>query len=96
MLRLTAKAANHLVVVRREKGHDARIFPHFVRHAGRLALTFTPKPESGDRFVETRRIATLVATSAADLLDDATIDVSTRSGTSVLVVRRGERRARPA
>jgi Fe-S cluster assembly iron-binding protein IscA len=96
MLRLTPGAIDHLLTVRREKGHDASALPRFVRRAGRLALTFAGGPESGDRLVETPRVATLVAASAADLLDDATIDVRTRAGTSSLVVRRRQRMGGPA
>jgi hypothetical protein len=93
MLRLTTNASRHLVNVRREKGHDANEPPRFVRRAGRLALTFARGPEAGDRLVETPQVATLVASSAADLLDGATIDVRIKGGTSVLVVHRSPERA---
>jgi hypothetical protein len=74
--------------VRREKGLDSTLVPRFIRRAGRLVLTFAKGPESGDRVVDSGKVSTLVASSASDLLDDATIDVKTSSGRSMLVVRR--------
>jgi hypothetical protein len=74
--------------VRKEKGLDTSSIPRFIRRAGRLVLTFAKGPESGDRVVDSGKVSTLVASSASDLLDDATIDVKTTSGRSMLVVRR--------
>jgi len=88
MLRLTTPASEHLMRVRKEKGLDKTLAPRFIRRAGRLVLTFAKGPESGDRVVDSGKVSTLVASSAADLLDDATIDVKTTSGRSMLVVRR--------
>ena len=91
MLRFTDDAIDHLIAVRRQKGHDAHALPRFVRRTERLALTFAEGPEPGDRMVGTPRVATLVADSATDLLDGATIDVEMERDRSVLVVRRGQR-----
>ena len=91
MLRLTAQAAQHLLRLRRERRLDANATPRFIRHAGRLKLTFADSPGSGDRVVDGGRISTLVAPSAADLLEAATIDVGEANGRAHLVVRRGRR-----
>jgi Fe-S cluster assembly iron-binding protein IscA len=90
MLKLTPQAIDHLLRVRREKGLDTDAIPRFVRKAGRLGLTFARRPASGDRVVDDGRLSTLVASSASDLLDAATIDVRTEEGRSVLVVRRAK------
>ena len=87
MLRLTPQAIDHLQRVRREKGFETTAIPRFVRDAGRLGLTFAKGPETGDRVVDNGRLSTLVASSASDL-DNATIDVRTDEGRSILVVRR--------
>ncbi len=94
MLRLTSQATDHLMRVRREKGLETNAVPRFIRKAGRLVLTFAGGPESGDRVVDSGRLSTLVASSAADLLDGATIDVGTSSGKSLLTVRRRKDPAR--
>jgi Fe-S cluster assembly iron-binding protein IscA len=93
MLRITNRAAEHLVRVRREKGLTSSALPRFVRREGRLALTFARGPESGDRLVDSGRISTLVAASASDLMDDATIDVKVKSegGRAALMVHRERR-----
>jgi hypothetical protein len=88
MLRLTTRATEHLVKVRRERGLDASRIPRFVRRDGRLALTFVPGPEAGDRVVDGGRISTLVAASASDLMDAATIEVKTTGDRTALVVYR--------
>lgn len=88
MLRLTTQASEHLMKVRREKGLETSAIPRFIRRTGRLVLTFARGPEAGDRVVDGGRVPTLVASSAADLLDNALIDVKTASGKSMLVVRR--------
>ncbi len=88
MLRFTPQATDHLMQVRKEKGFDTTAVPRFIRRAGRLVLTFTRGPESGDRVVDSGRVSTLVASSAADLLDDATIDVKQAGDRSMLVVKR--------
>jgi Fe-S cluster assembly iron-binding protein IscA len=92
MLRITSRATEHLVRVRREKGFDANAIPRFIRRAGRLVLTWSRGPETGDRIVDGDRVQTLVAPSAADLLDGKTIDVKATDGRAMLVVRRGEAR----
>ena len=60
----------------------------FIRKAGRLALTWARKPKAGDRVVDGERVQTLVAESAADLLEGKTIDVKAAEGKALLVVRR--------
>jgi Fe-S cluster assembly iron-binding protein IscA len=96
MLRLTPQAIDHLARVRREKGLDSGLVPRFVRNSGRLRLTFARGPETGDRVVDDGRVSTIVASSASDLIEDATIDVRTEEGKSVLVVRRRRSGAAPA
>lgn len=88
MLRLTPQASEHLSTVRRAKGLEATAIPRFIRRTGRLVLTFAGNPEAGDRVVDDGKVSTLVASSAADLLDDAVIDVDATGEKSVLVVRR--------
>lgn len=87
MLQLSPQAIDHLLRVRSQKGLDATAIPRFVRKAGRIGLTFARGPESGDMLVDDGRMSTLIASSAADLVD-ATIDVRTEDDRSVLVVRR--------
>jgi Fe-S cluster assembly iron-binding protein IscA len=87
MLRFTTQAIDHLQQVRGKRGLDASQLPRFVRRSGRLALTFARSPEEGDRLVDGGRMSTLVASSAADLLDNKTIDVKADEGKSVLVVK---------
>jgi Fe-S cluster assembly iron-binding protein IscA len=96
MLRLTPQAVDHLSRVRREKGVASNLVPRFVRSSGRLRLTFAKGPETGDRVVDDGRVSALVASSAADLIDDATIDVRTEEGKAVLLVRRRKRTTAPA
>jgi Fe-S cluster assembly iron-binding protein IscA len=88
MLRITPKATDHLLRVRGEKGLDANSVPRLIRRDGRLVLTWASGPESGDRAVDGGRVTTLVAPTAADLLEDSTIDVTAEDGRSVLVVAR--------
>lgn len=97
MLRFTTQAIDHLQQVRGKRGLDASELPRFVRRSGRLALTFARSPEEGDRLVDGGRMSTLVASSAADLLDGKTIDVKADEGKAVLVVkhRREAAAARP-
>lgn len=93
MLRITDQATDHLLHVRREKGLDADAIPRFIRRAGKLALTWAREAESGDRVVDGERVRTLVAPSAADLLEDRTIDVrATDERRWSLVVRRRRRK----
>ena len=87
MLRFTTQAIDHLQQVRGERGLEPTELPRFVRRSGRLALTFARAPEEGDRLVDGGRMSTLVASSAADLLDGKTIDVKAAEGKSVLVVK---------
>jgi len=87
MLRFTTQAIDHLQQVRGKRGLDASELPRFVRRSGRLALTFARSPEEGDRLVDGGRMSTLVASSAADLLDGKTIDVKADEGKAVLVVK---------
>ncbi len=87
MLRLTTQAIDHLQRVRGQRGIDAKELPRFIRRSGRLALTFVRAPEEGDRLVDGGRMSTLVAPSAADLLDGKTIDVKATEGKSLLVVK---------
>lgn len=94
MLRFTTQAIDHLQQVRGKRGLDAAQLPRFVRRSGRLALTFARSPEEGDRLVDGGRMSTLVASSAADLLDNKTIDVKADEGKSVLVVK--QRKDAPA
>ncbi len=96
MLKLTPQAVDHLSRLRREKGLEANLVPRFVRSSGRLRLTFAKGPETGDRVVDDGRLSTIVASSASDLIDDATIDVKTEEGRSVLLVRRRRRSTAPA
>jgi len=91
MLRLTTQAAQHLSRLRRERRLDDTATPRFIRRAGRLKLTFASGPWSGDRVVDSGQISTLVAPSAADLLDSATIDVGEANGRAHLVVRHDDR-----
>lgn len=87
MLRFTTQAIDHLQQVRGQRGLQPTELPRFVRRSGRLALTFARAPEEGDRLVDGGRMSTLVASSAADLLDGKTIDVKAAEGKSVLVVK---------
>jgi Fe-S cluster assembly iron-binding protein IscA len=87
MLRFTTQAIDHLQQVRGQRGHDTSTLPRFVRRSGRLALTFAQSPEEGDRLVDGGRMSTLVASSAADLLENKTIDVRAAEGKAVLVVK---------
>ncbi len=87
MLRLTTQAIDHLQRVRGQRGIDAKELPRFIRRSGRLALTFVRAPEEGDRLVDGGKMSTLVAPSAADLLDGKTIDVKAAEGKSMLVVK---------
>jgi Fe-S cluster assembly iron-binding protein IscA len=88
MLRLTTEAAEHLIRVRRERHLETTAMPRFIRRDGRLKLTFANEPASGDRVIADRRISALVANSASDLLDAATIDVKSADGTTRLTVHR--------
>ena len=88
MLRLTTEAAEHLIKVRRERKLDTSAMPRFIRREGRLKLTFAKEPSTGDRVIADRRISALVASSASDLLDAATIDVKSKDGTTRLTVHR--------
>jgi Fe-S cluster assembly iron-binding protein IscA len=87
MLRLTSQATDHLMRLRAQHGADANALPRFVRRSGRLALTFVRGPEQGDLIVDGGRLSTLVAPSAADLLEDRTIDVKATDGKAVLVAK---------
>lgn len=95
MLRITDQATEHLLRVRREKGFDTESIPRFIRKAGRLALTWARKPKAGDRVVDGERVQTLVAESAADLLEGKTIDVKAAEGKALLIVRRRRADAEP-
>jgi Fe-S cluster assembly iron-binding protein IscA len=96
LLRLTPQAIDHLTRIRKERGVDSSLVPRFVRASGRLRLTFAKGPETGDRVVDDGRLPAIVASSASDLIDDATIDVRTQEGKSILLVRRRRRATSPA
>jgi hypothetical protein len=88
MLQITAQAADHLRLVRSERGLSREAMPKFARRARRLTLTFADRPMVGDRVVDPGTIAVLVAPSAADLFEAGTIDVDRTRDRPCLVVRR--------
>jgi Fe-S cluster assembly iron-binding protein IscA len=94
MLRFTAGAAEHLVRLREERHLQSGVYPRFVRRDGRLRLTFTMRPGSGDRIVDGGRIAAIVAPSAADILESSTIDVAATEGVAHLTIRRDTKSGR--
>lgn len=91
MLQITARATDHLLRVRQERGLGTDAIPRFVRREGRLALTWAREPEDRDRIVDAERVRTLVAPSAADLLEGKTIDVKAADDRRLgLIVRRSK------
>ncbi len=88
MLHITPQAADHLRLVRNERGLDRDAMPRFARRSSRLALSFADGPLPGDRLVDPGPIAVLVAPSAADLFEAGTIDIERTGERPCLVVRR--------
>jgi Fe-S cluster assembly iron-binding protein IscA len=88
MLRLTPKATNHLITVRKERGVDDQAGARFVSKGGRVGLTFAPAPVDGDRILDAESIKVFVSADLADALDQSTIDASEVDGRMRLVMRR--------
>jgi hypothetical protein len=86
VLRLTPRATEHLVRVRNERGIDDRHAARFVGKGSRIALTFAQSAEPGDRRIETRGIAVLLAPEVADRLDQSVIDARREDGKDVLMM----------
>jgi hypothetical protein len=86
VLRLTPRATEHLVRVRSERGIDERHAARFVRKGSRIALTFAQSAAPGDRRIETRGIAVLLAPEVADRLDQSVIDARREDGKDVLMM----------
>jgi len=88
MLRLTSKAASHLLKVRRERGLDERSGARFVGSGGRIRLTFSSAPRLGDRVVKGAELPVYVSSEIADTLDQSIIGTKVHEGRTVLVFRR--------
>jgi Fe-S cluster assembly iron-binding protein IscA len=88
MLRLTPKATNHLITVRKERGVDDQAGARFISKGGRVGLTFAAAPTEGDRVVDGEKINVFVAADIAEALDQSIIDASDQNGRMSLVIRR--------
>jgi len=88
MVQVTKEAAQHLVRVRGERGFDRSDGARFLKRNGGLGLTFSKKPEPGDRVVETNGVAVFLAADVVQKLDRGIIDVGEKDGKTALYFRR--------
>lgn len=88
MLQITPQAEQHLIVVRVERGFDDKDGVRFLTNAGGVGLTFTAAPDPDDRVVEGANLPVYIAPDAVAALEQATIDIKTEDGKTVLVIRR--------
>lgn len=90
MLQITSKATTYLQRVRTERGLKPTNGARFVHRNGRVALTFAPAPQPGDRVVPATGISVYVASEVADKLDRSLIDVRRRQDKLGLTILRRE------
>jgi len=88
MVQVTKEAAEHLVRVRGERGFGRSDGARFLKRGAGVGLTFSKKPEPGDRVVETNGVAVFLAADVAEKLDRGIIDVGDRDGKTALYFRR--------
>ncbi len=96
MLELTAKATQHLLSVRSQRGHGADAAARFIQRGNGVGLTFATEPRPGDAVVEADGISVYVAAEVADRFEAGVIDVGDKGGTPALFFSRRARRGAPA
>jgi Fe-S cluster assembly iron-binding protein IscA len=87
MIQVTEQATKHLVRVRGERGLSLDAAARFVQSGTGVGLTFSSRPEPGDRILHSDGLAIFVAPEVATKLEGATIDVSDKSGKAALYLR---------
>jgi hypothetical protein len=88
MVRVTQKAAGHLVRLREGRGLDKSLGARLFRGRKGISLTFAAAAEPGDETVENGQlpIPIYLAPEIGPALAGSTIDVRTRDGREALVV----------
>jgi Fe-S cluster assembly iron-binding protein IscA len=88
MVQVTKEAAQHLVRVRGERGFGRNDGARFLKRGAGVGLTFSKKPEPGDRVIETNGVPVFVAADVAQKLDRGVIDVGDKDGKTALYFKR--------
>jgi Fe-S cluster assembly iron-binding protein IscA len=96
MVQVTKEAAKHLVRVRGERGFDRSDGARFLKRGVGVGLTFSKKPQPGDRVIEANGVPVFVAADVARKLDRGVIDVGSKDGKTALYFKRRVPRKDPA
>jgi Fe-S cluster assembly iron-binding protein IscA len=87
MIKVTPRAARHLVRMRRSRGFSPKAGARFVRMSNGVGISIFGRPKPDDRVIEATGIDVYAGRDVAEKLEGSILDATEQQGATELVLR---------